>query len=125
MYLNTSKSKGGKATVTRVNKPNAAQRAREGQKISSFVVNAREGFNISGKHKFNLVRRGNKVLAEYCKTCSAARRILRIKGADVDYVKKTLNKHKGWPVDSFNTTQAKKEFSFALIQTYKSFAGKN
>ena len=93
--------------------------------LGSFVVNARPGFNISGKHKFNLITDGHTVWPEYCKTCSAARRFLRIDGENVDYVQRALNMQPKWWLQGFDKQRAINAFSARLIIEYRNLLRKN
>jgi hypothetical protein len=87
---------------------------RDGGLVGVLVVKFKDG-----RHKFKFFRRGDRVVVEYCKVCSMARRILRIGGEDVDYVDKALRDWKGgWPVKGFNLAHAKKAFESHLRKVY-------
>lgn len=91
----------------------------DGAVTSGFVVSAKPGFSIKGRHKFNLRRKGDRLYAEYCKTCSAARRIIRVGGENVDYVAEALSAQTGWPVEGFDRNAARREFEDLLISMYR------
>ena len=118
MYIKNTFTKSSK-TVKSKSVP-CSERAKEGAHISTLVVRASSDFTISGVHKFNFFKRSGRIIPEYCKTCSAARRLLKIDGESVDYVELTLRHfEKGWDCIGYDNKSAQNELSEYLKNSYK------
>ena len=89
------------------------------QMVGAFIVRAKQGFSLSGTHKFNIYNRDGFMVPEYCKPCSSARRFIGVDGEEVDYVQSALSKFEPVSTDDFKRAEFEKSFRTLLIDEYQ------
>lgn len=102
-------------------KQNRAQLAKNGRKLDTFTVKSGPGLKISGFHKFNIFKRENRIVVEYCEPCSRARQWLNIDGKKLNYVQAALKSYPGQSPTGFDLAKIKSDFTQLLKKEYLRF----